>query len=235
MLSDAGRKSCPGLVVKVNGEPEDLLSDVPNVLPKGLDFLGLEEGVDPRPNPPRAPKLRSAFAEGDSSSISSSSNKRLLGPKSFLVEVIAADSVGPVTILGADGVLEGKVLLVIGRNAVLLSVVDTPVEVALTETVVPVTSDATTSGLDKFVFKLGDDSLTGVGIDSMELDTVLSGTVGKVFDVDFCGGGMEETVEDETSEIFAADTCMVDKGDAAKEEAPDMIENEGDCDAGENG
>lgn len=45
---------------------------------------------------------------------------------------------------------------------------------------------------------------------------------------------MEETVEDEASELFAADPCNVDKGNAAKEEAPDMIENEDDCDAGEN-
>jgi hypothetical protein len=112
MLSDAGRKSCPGLVVKVNGEPEDLLSDVPNVPPKGFEFLGLEEGADPRPNPPRAPKLRSALA-GDSSSISSSSDERLLDPASFLVEVITADSVDPGTILGIDGGLEGKLLLVI--------------------------------------------------------------------------------------------------------------------------
>jgi hypothetical protein len=172
MLSDAGRKSCPGLVVKVNGEPEDLLSDVPNVPPKGLEFLGLEEGTDPRPNPPRAPKLRSALAEGDSSSISSSSDERLVGPTSFLVEVITADSVGPGTILGTDGGLEGKLLLVTGSNAVLLSVVDMPVDVAPKETVVPVTSDATTSGLDTLLFKPGDDSLTGVGIDGTELDMV---------------------------------------------------------------
>jgi hypothetical protein len=233
MLSDAGRKSCPGLVVKVNGEPEDLPSDVANVLPKGLDFLGLEEVADPRPNPPRAPKLRSASAEGDSSSISSSSDERLLGLASFLVREITADSVGPGTILGMDGGLEGKLLLVTGSNAVLLSVVDTPVEVALRETGAPVTSDATTSDLDTFLFRAGDDSLRGVGIDGIELDTLPSGTVGEIFDIDFCGGGMEET-EDETSEVFAADTCMVDKGDAAKEEAPDMIENEDDCDAGEN-
>jgi hypothetical protein len=38
MLSDAGWKSCPGLVVKVNGVPELLLSDVPKEAPKGLDF-----------------------------------------------------------------------------------------------------------------------------------------------------------------------------------------------------
>lgn len=181
MLSDAGRKSCPGLVVKVNGELELLLSDVPNALPKGLGFLGLEEGADPRPNPLRAPKFRSALAEGRSSSISSSSDERLLGPASFLVEVTTADSVAPGTTLGTgmDGGLEGKLLLVTGSNAVLLSLVGTPVKVALTETVVPVTSGATTSGLvDAFLFKPGNDSLTGVGIDGREQDTVPSGTVG---------------------------------------------------------
>lgn len=45
---------------------------------------------------------------------------------------------------------------------------------------------------------------------------------------------MEETVGDETSEVFAADACMVDKSDVADEEAPDIIENEDDCDVGEN-
>jgi hypothetical protein len=45
---------------------------------------------------------------------------------------------------------------------------------------------------------------------------------------------MEETVEDEASEVFAADAGNVDKGNAAKEEAPDVIEIEDDCDAGEN-
>jgi hypothetical protein len=38
MLSEAGRKSCPGLVVKVNGVPELLFSDVPKEVPKGFDF-----------------------------------------------------------------------------------------------------------------------------------------------------------------------------------------------------
>lgn len=45
---------------------------------------------------------------------------------------------------------------------------------------------------------------------------------------------MEETVGDETSEVFAADACMVDKSDAAEEEAPDIVGNEDDCDVGEN-
>lgn len=45
---------------------------------------------------------------------------------------------------------------------------------------------------------------------------------------------MEETVGDETSEVFAADACMVDKSDAAEEEAPDIIGDEDDCDVGEN-
>jgi hypothetical protein len=53
-----------------------------------------------------------------------------------------------------------------------LSVVDMPAERALKGVVVPVTSGATTSGLDTFLFKPGDDSLAGVGIDGMELDTV---------------------------------------------------------------
>jgi hypothetical protein len=115
-----------------------------------------------------------------------------------------------------------------------LSVVDMPAERAFKGAVVPVTSGATTSGLYTFLFKPGDDSLAGVGIDGMELDTVPWGTVGEVPDIDFCDRGMEETVEDEASEVFAADPCNVDEGNAAKEEAPDMIENEDDCDAGEN-
>jgi hypothetical protein len=53
-----------------------------------------------------------------------------------------------------------------------LSVVDMPAERAFKGAVVPVTSGATTSGLYTFLFKPGDDSLAGVGIDGMELDTV---------------------------------------------------------------
>jgi hypothetical protein len=126
-----------------------------------------------------------------------------------------SDVVG--TILGADTGVEGKLAPDVGGNEDLLSGVDMT-EVILAETVVLVTSDITTSGLDTFVVKTVDESLTGVTIDGRELDTAVPGTDGETFRTDFCGGRIEETVRDKTSEVFTPDACISDEAEVADEE-----------------
>lgn len=210
------------------------MSEVVNEFPKGLDFGGLEEGTDPRPNPPRAPKLRSELAEGTSSSISSSSDEGLLGPTSFPVEVTTADSADTGTTLGAETGIEGKLPLVAGIDEGLPSVIGT-LELVLAETVVPVTSDVTTSGLDTILFKPVDDSLTGIGIDSRELDMVPSGNGDEGFVIDSFDGRMEGPVGDKTSDVFAADSCIVDEDDVAEEGTVGLIEHGEDCATGVGG
>jgi hypothetical protein len=148
------------------------------------------------------------------------------------VEVTTADSVAAGTILGAERGIEGKLPLVMGGNEGLLSLVGMLVGVTLAEAVVLVDPDVTTSFLGALLFKLGDDSLTGVGLDGRELDMVPSGTVWEVSGIDVCDERMEETVGDETFKVFAADACVVDE--AAEDEAPDLTENEDGCSVGEN-
>uniref|UniRef100_A0A0A9F948 Uncharacterized protein n=1 Tax=Arundo donax TaxID=35708 RepID=A0A0A9F948_ARUDO len=92
-----------------------------------------------------------------------------------------------------------------------------------------VTSGVTTSDLETFLLKPVNESLTGVGIDGKELDTVPSGTDGGTFGIGFCNGRIEEPVGDKTSEVFAADACTGDEADVDEEEKPGFMEYEEDC------